>query len=182
MYENEEPRMIAALIKRNLPKKFLSAKLSDFEHTFPETESLFITGSVGCGKTHLIAALMRNDIYRTGKGIYHRAYFTSMSALLFRIKNTYNQNTATETEQDVINHLCGIENLYIDDIGTDKVTDWNLSVLFHIVDHRYTNEMRTVFSSNYDLDNLNDKLGERVTSRIAGMCKRVNVSGKDRRL
>jgi len=39
-----------------------------------------------------------------------------------------------------------------------------------------------LITSNLTLDEIAEKVGDRIASRIAGMCKVVEVRGKDRRI
>jgi integrase len=56
--------------------------------------------------------------------------------------------------------------LYLDDLGTEKPTDWALQTLYLIIDRRYPEMMQTIISSNLNLDELSSRLGDRIASRI----------------
>ena len=176
-----ESRMAQYLAKRGVPPRYFNSKLNDFDFKVPLKSSLYITGSIGCGKTHLMAALLRNDVTESlNKPVPCSALFVNMLDLLSSIRNSYSDSSTQESQ--IIDLYRKVENLYIDDIGIDKVNDWKSTIIYQIIDHRYTNDLRTVVSSNLSLDGLNDILGERITSRIAGMCELIQMKGTDRRL
>ena len=72
--------------------------------------------------------------------------------------------------------------LALDDIGSEKATDWALQMLYLLIDRRYSQMLKTIITSNLTLDQIADRLDDRISSRIAGMCKIVSIKGKDRRL
>lgn len=157
------------------------ASLADFPESIvkktKERNSFYIHGKTGAGKTHLAAALICENLLKKEKDIL----MITATSLLLQIKNTF--NTGSEmTEQELINQYSTITNLYLDDIGAEKITDWSVSILYLIIDRRYGNEMKTVFTSNLNLNDLVEKLGDRIVSRIAGMCDIIHLSGNDRRL
>ena len=53
-----------------------------------------------------------------------------------------------------------------------------------VFDGRYNNspEQKTYISSNIDLDGVASSYGDRIASRIIGMCKIIEPIGKDRRI
>jgi DNA replication protein DnaC len=61
--------------------------------------------------------------------------------------------------------------LFLDDIGDIKFTDWNVSQLQLLVNYRYENLLPMVITSNLSLDELSDAIGDnRVSSRINRFC------------
>ena len=73
------------------------------------------------------------------------------------------------------------ELLVVDDVGVRDLTDAFKNELFEIIDHRATEEVTTICTSNYPLDKLNEFLGERIVSRIDGMTYKLGFEGKDHR-
>ena len=70
----------------------------------------------------------------------------------------------------------------MDDMGAEKTTDWSMSTLYVLIDKRYSEMMPTIITSNLTVAEVADKVGDRIASRIAGMCKVIELKGKDRRL
>ena len=196
----ELPEILTA---RGVAKRFLTTDISDFpEHyqSFAKTNSgLFVFGPRGVGKTHLMAALMKEEILNVvpptaWDGMYGKdavsylkpvlanyPLFISVPELLLEIKNTFNRHEG-EDESAIIDRYSLAKTLFLDDLGAEKASSWALQTLYVIIDRRYGDLKKTVISSNFTLDQIADKLDDRISSRIAGMCKIVKIEGKDRRI
>ena len=88
-----------------------------------------------------------------------------------------------QEEQAAINKFRDIPYLVVDDLGSDKKTDWSFSTLYEIIDGRDMYE-RTgmIITSNLSLGDLAARLDDdRIISRINGMCKIIQLTGKDGR-
>jgi len=169
-------KMPEALTKRNVPPIYHTANLKDFGTKFPTDKPLFIMGDVGTGKTHLAVALLVHELMMGN----HECAFVSMVRLLSEIKDTFN-NASHQTEAQVIKKYSEIDTLVIDDIGVEKVSDWTLMVVYQIIDYRWSHGMHTIITSNLGLDGVADRLGDRIASRIGGLCTTIKMAGKDLR-
>jgi hypothetical protein len=107
------------------------------------------------------------------------------------MKATFSKQTGmVETETEIIEEITGDSGwsnykefpLILDDIGTEKPSEWAQQNIFLIIDRRYETLRQTIFTSNLSLDELSERLGDRITSRIAEMCKVIELKGKDRRI
>lgn len=181
------------LRKRGVPKRFLNAGISDFPRLWQKlkesTEGMFLTGSRGVGKTHLAVALMREIMLNIPPANYSGTYkidvqkmplFISVPELLLEIRDTYGNNEISEKE--VIDKYSWVDMLILDDLGVEKTSDWVLQTLYTIMDRRYREELRTIITSNLSIQEIQEKLDDRIASRIVGMCKVCILQGKDRRL
>lgn len=70
----------------------------------------------------------------------------------------------------------------LDDIGAEKPTEWVRETLFSLIDFRYQNNKPIIFTSNFHLSNLENKLGKPIISRIVEMCRVIKLDGEDFRL
>lgn len=57
--------------------------------------------------------------------------------------------------------------LVLDDLGSDRPTDWVLETIFEIVEARYERELPTLITTNLTAVQLNERGYDRVTSRMA---------------
>ena len=67
--------------------------------------------------------------------------------------------------------------LYLDDLGDIKITDWGLSQLQVLINQRYEALLPIVITSNLSLEELTEVTGDgRISSRIGRMCKIMGVN------
>ena len=145
---------------------FVKASLDDFEINYRKyhDKSVYLYGPVGCGKSHLAAALLRQNIIER-----KQVAFISMTKLLLDLKASF-ESKKGKTSSEILEFYATIPNLCLDDFGAEKLTDWSYSVIFSILDRRYGNMLHTIITSNSPLSELVPCVGERIASRVAGMC------------
>lgn len=133
--------------------------------------NLFIWGTAGTGKTHLATALLRK----------HREVLVVKPQQIYRDCRGIKSG---EDEQAAINYYINMPLLVIDDLGVDKKTDFSFSTLYEIIEGRdMACKKGLIVTSNLSLTALSERMGDdRITSRIAGMCKIIELTGKDYRL
>jgi len=192
---NEE-KIKQTLLECGIGKIFIDAKLSDFSIQMQSeiTDNFFLYGPVGCGKTHFLSAIIREYIiyskekpllpmkYIIHDGKRKKPVFITISEFLFKLRNAYGDNSIHENT--IVNNLINCPVLCLDDLGNTKVTDWSIQMLDMIFNGRYNNhkELRTYITSNLNLNEIENTFGQRIASRINGMCDIVNFDGIDRRL
>jgi len=155
---------------------------------------LYIWGGVGRGKTWLAVVILKeliktldvareissssltNDINQFRK-MYR---FISVPGLLMEIKSSYDVNSSL-TEQGIIREYTNIPVLILDDIGSEKPTEWVRERLNMIIYERNLRGLKTIYTSNLSPDELQERLDERITSRIHQQCEIIQLGGPDRR-
>ena len=143
------------------------------------TNSLILRGEVGRGKTYSACAILNAlvDVFAVR--------FTTMSLMLQELRSTYN---GSGNESDVFSRYSGIKLLVIDDLGKEKPTEWALATLFNLMDARYRNCLPTIFTTQYNGQQLAQRLSsegnretaEAIVSRMQE-CQAVILKGPDRR-
>ena len=63
-----------------------------------------------------------------------------------------------------------------------KTTEYTVEYIYKIIDSRYRNTKPVIIASNLTIEELKEKISERIVSRIFEMCKGVKTEGKDYRL
>lgn len=140
--------------------------------------SVYLHGSKGTGKT-MLASIATNEMIRRGKVVL----FSSVPDLMADIRASFKADNTDE----IINSVKNAPILVLDDLGAERATEWVGEQLFAIVNARYAGRKKTVITSNYAPDEpaahfVDKTQGERIVSRIYGMCARVKISGKDWRM
>ena len=157
---------------------------------------LLFVGTVGLGKTHLAVGVLRQLIRERGV----RGLFCDYRELLKSIQNSYNPQVST-TELELLKPVFAAEVLVLDDLGAQKPNEWVWDTVALILNSRYNDKLTTIITTNYpDLpagagfkvdkdgkrsasgeDTLGDRIGDRMRSRLAEMCIRVEMFGEDLR-
>lgn len=70
--------------------------------------------------------------------------------------------------------------LILDDIGAEKPSEYVRERLYDLINHRYTNILTTIYTSNLSPIELGDRLGSRIESRVKS-AKQIELKGNDRR-
>jgi DNA replication protein DnaC len=136
--------------------------------------SLFLFGNVGPGKTHYAFALIR-EMFKYYKKIWPR-YFSSTDfdkTLLEAIKSEFG-------DKDLIDMRKKEDLLFIDDFGRESETKRLKNQYFEIINYRYSEELPTIISSNYSLDNLSEFLDSAIASRMQ-QWQNIHFKGPDLR-
>jgi DNA replication protein DnaC len=154
-------------------------------------KGLLFTGSIGVGKTHLAVGVLHRLVRERGT----RGLFCDYRELLKNIQNSYNPQVHT-TELELLKPVFNAEVLVIDDLGAQKPNEWVWDTVALILNSRYNDKLTTIITTNYtDLPagsgakteaeraarepSLGDRIGDRMLSRLAEMCIRVEMHGKD---
>jgi DNA replication protein DnaC len=153
-----------------------------FVDRFPVVEKgLLFHGPYGVGKTHLAVAILKAVIRKCGA----KGYFFETPDLLRQVRNTYN-NTVDETEMGVLAPVLKAELLVLDDLGTEKTSEWVQETLGLVVNTRYNAKRPTILTSNLrdPLDNTDPnsfafQIGARTRSRLREMCDWIEIQGAD---
>lgn len=144
---------------------------------------IYIYGDSGTGKTHLTACMV-NELIKQRRPVL----FTNFFEISQIIRGTFNNSKYSEI--DMIDKISNIDFLFIDDLGTEKVTkngedNWLQEKIFEILNKRYNNKKPTVFTSNYSLEELINTRGlmEKTVDRILEMSSLIlKIEGESHRI
>lgn len=141
------------------------------EPDFWAGESLFLYGDSAVGKTVLAANMLLDVQKHLWLNFQHKkCKFVSVPELFGKLKASYDTDTK-ETEWDILEQHKNTWLLVLDDLGVSgKPSEWLLEKLYLLINSRYEYLMPTIFTSNIDLNDLADLLGDdRIPSRIRRM-------------
>lgn len=119
---------------------------------------IMFTGPVGSGKTFLAAAIANTLIESK-----FQVLFLIVPDLLDELRATYKSEI---NELDLLDTARTIPILILDDLGAHNYTDWTRNRLYSIINYRMNEQLPTVITSNLSLDEMEEYLGVRTTSRI----------------
>jgi DNA replication protein DnaC len=145
--------------------KGLAAKLELIRHWVEGglATGLYLFGSVGTGKTHLAIGLLRALIECRKL----RGKFVSARSFIMRCQTAFRQR---ESAEDIVDELLQSTHfLVLDDVGSEKVTDYARHSLLHLVDECYGRGVVLVITSNVDVQAL-EQIDKRIASRVVEMC------------
>lgn len=158
--------------------------LKNFIEQSEKEKGLYMYGSFGVGKTHLLVALYRVIVKLEEDPSESFAYYSSLENImkeLFKRLDKKDRELGTPTEY--IEFLTETNWLFLDDITATPLKDYTLEVLRKIINARYEMQLPTCFAANSDLKELEvDGLHPHAISRILGMCKVIKIFGEDRRV
>lgn len=151
---------------------------------FPSKEALglLLIGPSGVGKTHLAVAVLNELIDQRGA----QGLFAEFNDLLRRIQETFDRRS-NQPSREVIRPALEADVLLLDDLGATRMTPWMRDTLGLIVNERYNHRRLTLVTTNREeepgagRESLSDRIGDRLSSRLAEMCWTVKMQGEDYR-
>ena len=167
---NKENAYLENVLSFNIPKQIKEARMKDIypddKNRFkvikwinnfiknydknPNGKGLYLCGSFGSGKTYLISAMF-NELAKKGiksATIYWPDYLVNLKGLF-----------GSDDYQNKLNTLKKVPLLLIDDIGAETTTAWSRDeVLGPILQYRMQEELPTFFTSNLDINLLEQHL------------------------
>jgi DNA replication protein DnaC len=129
-----------------------------------EGRGMWFVGGVGTGKTTLAMLISKAAMEAD-----HTVAIYSLPRLLAMLRDTYDDG-AEYSLTDLIDRLCAVELLHIDDVGAEQTSPWVLEQLYTIVNTRYEDGRAMVLTTNLDDAELEQQIGPRTVSRIYEMC------------
>lgn len=156
-----------------------------FLRNYPHERGFLLMGPSGVGKTHLAVAAISELTLR--KGI--KCLFKDFFLLLSELRQAY---TEGRSENEVLHPLVETEVLVIDELGKGKSNEWELGILDQLISKRYNSNKKTLITSNYvsrdyirknslTTEILENRVGERIASRLFEMCRFLLIEGSDYR-
>lgn len=136
-------------------------------------KGLLLYGTVGTGKT-FAAACIANALI--DKGV--PALVTNFARLTNTIGGMY------EGKQQYIDGLSRFDLLVIDDLASERDTEYMNEIVFQIIDSRYRSGLPLIVTTNLTAEEIKhpaEVKRQRIFSRLLEMCIPVEVKGADRR-
>ena len=157
-----------------------------------EEKSLYLwSESPGTGKTTTASALISEWIAKDYLGALKRGkqprQFSAMFLDINELQTQYNLATMTNDDDAMkrigakIKRTKDAPFAVIDDVGTRSSTEAFTSYVHAIINHRTSNAMPTVFTSNLPIEEMADVFTQRLYDRIRDQCGVIHFAGTSKR-
>lgn len=134
-------------------------------------KGIFLFGDTGRGKTYTLYAI--NKRFRE---IGMSSKIENWVELLLELRER------TQYLRDAIKELLDTNTLMIDDLGSERQTEWSQEILYTIINIAYEREKKLFIATNLSLEEFTLRYGDRIFSRLMEMCEPYELKGKDRRI
>lgn len=176
--KEQEARKLADIKRLGGIRQYEDFKADNYTNTpvlkalnnYPK-ENYYLWGIAGSGKTHAAVAIARK---------VPNAVVIRMS----QISRLFRNDITASMESKYIEQFATIP-LVLDDLGSEKMTDFLRNIFFEIIDQRWSNRKGgLIITSNMNLPALADIVGDRTVSRLAGLIGQniINIKGADHRM
>lgn len=118
------------------------------------------SGLPGTGKNHMAAAI-GNELMQQGKTVL----VVTVIDLMTKLHETYGKD-AQITEAKLLNDLCEVDLLILDDVGVQRGTTNEKVILFQIIDRRTANRKPVGILTNLNEVDLKVYLDDRIMDRM----------------
>lgn len=162
--------------------KFLKTVENDITNFVKEGKNLYIhsTGT-GCGKTAWALRMIQTYIDKIwyDSSIRCRALFISIPKLFLELKS--NITSASEYVDKVLTNIPEADIIVWDEIGTKMLSDFEHEHLLSLINSRLDAGKANIFTSNLNPEELKEKIGDRLYSRIVNNSTDIEFHGIDKR-
>lgn len=144
----------------------------EYKQAFDNNIGLLLWGNVGVGKSYYAGCIAN---YLLDHGI--KVLCTTFPKILNGLFNSDDKN-------DYINNIVSYPFLIIDDLGTERGTEYAVEQLFTLIDERYKSNKPTVITTNLnprDMVDVEEIQYKRIYSRITEMCVPLYVKAEAQR-
>lgn len=168
-----DPKQAAALEK-------LKTKLETWADCYPniKKKNLVLSGTAGVGKTYLCECLANKLVQKKYSVCFVSAF--DMNNMFLKYHTSFDANKTAQ-----ISPLLDSDFLFIDDLGTEPVLkNVTQNYLYLILSERERHSRPVIISTNLLPENILDRYGERIYSRIANKQTGAifHLEGKDLRI
>ena len=178
----------------NIPRRYLTCRLRNFNESAPVLKTaktrveqfvnewmpqlgvkgLLLQGGCGSGKTHLVVAALQEIIQTDKPG---KLLFCNFQDLIQEIQASFDADSPVD-KSEILRPLLETDLLVLDELGSQKPSNFVHDILYYIINSRYNNVRTTLFTTN-NVDDLADRIGDRLRSRLYEMASVVQLTGID---
>ena len=164
--------------------KFIKLKEieTNIENFVASGENLFIHSSTcGNGKTEWSLRMIQSYF----NSIWHKcdlnckALFINVPRFLLALKD--NITTHSDYVEHIKNHILDVDLVVWDELGIKNATQFEHEHLLNLINTRIDYNKSNIYTSNLNSEELKERLGERLHSRIVNLSTDIELFGMDKR-
>ena len=170
--------MAETVLEAGITPRYLQHEvdLEGVQNEVYDGKSLYVFGPNGTGKSTFAANLAKALVYMGRKVL-----FRNSKLLTEEIKKTFDG-----VNTDILDRCFSAEVLFIDDLGKEQPTEYALSMLYAVIEARYSNMLPIVVTSNYSRGQLvsrwagvDESTARAIASRLCDGVRKVEMTGRD---
>ena len=157
--------------KMEIAQKYV-LKVEDATHDGAELWFPMFIGDVGSGKSYM-AACIANSLTNQG--------YTVKMTNFIKIRNDI---FSAADKNAYVEKLCDYDLLILDDIGTERNTDYSLENVYWVIDERTAAEKPIIITTNLNLDKCNfdeNITYKRIYDRLRKVCIPIGMENRNLR-
>ena len=139
------------------------------------------SANTGNGKTSWSIKLLINYFNQVwnGNGFRTRGIFIHVPTYIMQKKNSISEANVELAELE--KKLSITDLLVLDDLGTNKMSEFDISLLTSVIDSRIINGRSTIVTTNCNKQELTNILGARIADRVYNTAVTVTFKSKSKR-
>jgi len=138
------------------------------------SQSIFMSGRTGLGKTHLSLAIA-NKVLENGYSVIY-------DSVINILRNIEKEHFSREHSTEMFDLIMEADLLILDDLGTEYESPFYNATIYNIINTRLNRSKPTIISTNLNFAGIGRRYDERVVSRIVSAYACLEFQGEDVRL
>ena len=161
-----------------LSKRNQKEYLKNFAFDLKLDHSYFFHGIPGSGKTTKALFFTKKwfEFFKiTPDQENSQAKFIRFNYLIDLSKDVFLDGQKGANAREEMREIRNYRFLILDDIGTEKNTEFVDKTVYELINYRFEEELQTIFTSNYSLEIIGKNYHDRISSRIGEVCGKNGI-------